>query len=623
MPLSQGFRTLLACALLMLAAQGASAAGLEARLDRNQMGEGEVVQLMLRTDRQSSGNPDLSPLQQDFEIVNRGQSSRFEFSNGNARSWREWQIALVPKRTGELTIPSINVGTLSSEPVELKVLPAGQTTQSNDPSKPVMLEVESTPHEPYVQGKVIYSVRLLLKTPLRRANLTDPQVADAIVERLGDERRYETYRNGQNYRVIERRYAIFPQRSGTLEIAPPVLSAHVPLPNQQGNGVRDRVFGGRDPFAQFDQFFGKSPFSDMGSAFEQTRPIRLRGEKQTLNVLPQPAGTPTPWLPAESVTLNEAWSPNPPEFRVGEPVTRSIAITAQGVTAAQLPDLSPQAGQGVTVYPDKPQTETRADGDTLIAQKIVKSALVPSKSGKLSLPPVELKWWDVNNNTLRVAQLPGRDIDVLPGAAGETQTVDEAQAGSISPQAAAAPTTAPAVANDTDTVPGRDGNNATASRSADWRSGYWPWIALLFAVAWAVSMFLWWRSRRDNGGAGGSLSQAATAKPSVMSSSAGLLKQVEKACQANDAKATRQALLTWAAAVWSDDPPQGLETLAQRLPPPAGPVLEELNRNLYAGEAARWNGPAAWQALASLLRDQAEKGTRRSSDSALPPLYAN
>ena len=52
----------------------------------------------------------------------------------------------------------------------------------------------------------------------------------------------------------------------------------------------------------------------------------------------------------------------------------------------QLPDLMMEPPAGIKVYPDKAQMQTRGDGDTVVAQKVLRMALVPAKAGTLTLP---------------------------------------------------------------------------------------------------------------------------------------------------------------------------------------------------------------------------------------------
>jgi len=601
--------SLIAWLLMLLVCADALAAGLVARLDRTRVVEGDAVVLTLSTSGDADGLPDLTPLQQDFDLLNQGQSSHMQIINGRSSSSREWHLTLMPKRTGKIEIPAIKFGATASRALTLEVLPAAQAAQLGI-ARPVLVEVEAEPKQPYVQQKVIYTVRVLFSKPLRDPSLSEPQVGKALVQRLGEEKRYDTYRNGQSYQVLERRYAILPQYSGALKIAAPVLNARLQEPGQRGGSLRDRFFG-RDPFSALNNLSGMSG---------QSRPIQLRGEELTLDVQPQPAGTPTPWLPAESLTLNETWSANPPVFRVGEPVTRTIAITAQGLAGEQLPELDLAATPGMKVYPDKSHAETRTDKDTLIAQKVLRAAFVPSQPGDLTLPEIRVAWWDTARGEVQVATLPAREVKVLPAAEGSTAAPTPGTAGrAVTGSGAVGPASSPRALTGRDTV-SSTWSEAGTSRQGGGSGSLWPWIAALFGLAWVVTAGLWWRARQ------------AAPTPTVMvpplpaaaprtPSAAESLKAIEQACIANDPKAARRALLEWAQARWPDDPPRGLEALGGHLLQDATPILEEIDRRLYDGTAAQWDGAAAWRRLSPLLGRGRGTTGHRPGGGPLPPLY--
>jgi hypothetical protein len=536
--------------------------------------------------------------------------------NGRSSTTREWRLLLAPRHTGDIAIPAIRLGDAATAPIMLKVLPAAQAGQLGQ-ARPVLLDVESGPDDPYVQGQVVYTVRVLSRVPLREASLSEPRAAGALIERLGEDRRYTTERDGREYQVIERRYAIFPQHSGKLEIDAPVLVAQVPDQDQRRGSLRERFFG-HDPFADMRGVFGRDPFGDMDSLFERTRPVRVRGRKVSLDVQPQPAGTPSPWLPAESLTLAESWSPDPPSFRVGEPVTRTIAITAQGLTAAQLPESIPGAPEGVKVYADRAQTETRAEGDTLVVQKLLKAALVPNRPGELTLPEVRVPWWDTGADRQRVATLPARTVQVLPGPAGAAPPTPRGPQAEVSaPAPAAAEVESAPAPPDGATDPVAAVGRALL-RDSRLPVGYWPWVAAFLAVGWLATLVLLLRVRR-----GGHRSPPAVSQPPDRSvpSPAQALAGVRQACRADDPRAARRALLEWAAARWPEDSPRRLETLAQRLGGEGAAALRELDRRLYADTAGSWDGRAAWQRLSPFLTAPKTKAEALRQGSPLPSLY--
>lgn len=603
--------------LVLVFSAGAIAAAPEARLDRTRIGEGETVLLSV-TGPGGMGKPDLSALAQDFEILNSSQSMQMSMINGRSSSSQSWQFVLAPRRIGKIEVPAVTVDGVSTKPLSLEVLAAAEASKLG-PGVPVSLEIEAEPERPYVQQKVIYTVRLLTRVPLNRVAISEPQVRDAMVVPLGAGREYSTQRGGQQYRVIERRYAIFPQRSGSLEIEGPMLSAQLPEQNQRGSG-RGQRFPGRDPFTDFDRIFGRSGFPDFGSAFSQTRPIQLRGQTLVLDVQAQPAGTSSPWLPAESLSLNDSWSSDPPEFKVGEPVTRTIAITAQGLDAAQLPELAVEAPAGIKVYPDKPQAQSRADADTLISQKILKAALVPSRAGRFTLPEMQLAWWDTLNNQAQIARLPAREIEVLSAPVGSSQRPVD-----ITPPVAAVPafqprSSATAPGRPVATVPEATSNNVPGNGPDEGLpgAGYWPWVAAVLGLAWLVTIGLWLRGRREKG-VGPAVEAAPAAVPALNSRK--LLTQVEQAFHANDPGSARRALLAWASANWPQDPPQRIDTLARRLGGDAVQALRELDQSLYSGASRPWDGKSAWEGISAALQKEAASRASRQQDSPLPPLY--
>lgn len=605
--------------VLVLVNAHSFAAGLDARLDRNKIVEGDTVVLTLKADGSSQGSPNLRPLSKDFAVLNQSQSTSMQFINGRSSSSREWQVMLSPKHSGKLTVPALHMGSLSSAPIRLQVLPAAQAAKLGK-AQPVLLQVEATPDKPYVQGQILYTVRLLTRVPLEQASLSDPVAGDAIVQRMGKDQYSSTYHDGQSYRVIERRYVIFPQHSGSLHIQGPTLNAQVAEPN---SGRSRRATQG--PFSQFDQLFGQSPFA----GFAATRPIQLHARSVDVDVQAQPPGTPTPWLPAESLKLSEQWSPNPPVFQVGEPVTRSLIIDAKGLSAVQLPDLSQANVPGINQYPDRPTSHTGISDNTVVSQKVIKVALVPSRAGRFTLPAIKLAWWNTKTHRQEVASLPARTIQVKPGVGAATAAPTAPAAGSMSAPsggapAAAAPASSGASSGGPSAAAPAANHSSPKGAVMRWlgpidQAGHWPWLAAGFALLWLLTGGLWLAARRSAPAAalsGGDSPKQVEPRPD----SRAALQAAAAAFRANNARAARQALLDWGAASWPEQPPRQLQQLKQRLAPAAGVILDQLDRHLYAPDGKSWNGERDWELLEPLLKGPAA-GSAGQAANPLPPLY--
>jgi len=601
-------------ALLLLAAPGAWAQGLTATLDRNRMSANETLTLRLSADGALDGSPDFSALKQDFEILQQGSGTSMSFVNGVSSHTREWTLELAPRRTGKLQVPALALGGQQTQPLALEVMPADQADPGAGP-KPVFVDTLVETTKPYVQQAFAYRVRVLYRDQPRRAVLDEPQAQGATLTRQGEDQSYSEQVEGQHYNVVERRYLVVPQRSGPLTISGPRLEALMP---EGRPGAR------RSPFADFGTTFGGQGFPDLLDQGASRRVIE-RGPDRVVEVQPQPDTGSATWLPAESVQLSDEWTPSPPRFRVGEPVTRTLVITARGTTAAQLPTLDPGAPDGAKVYPEQPKTED-LPGSVPTALKTLKVALVPTSAGTLTLPEIRLTWWDTTTDQARVAVIPQRSVQVA-AAAGDAAAPAPTPAPPVS-----APTTTPAsVATPESKSDQGTREPAVAAPGADtapqpWYRGIlaalragspWPWLALAFALAWLLTLA--WALRRRTG-AGASRPDTPDRRVESLSTARA---QTRHACAKADPRAARTALLAWAQARWPASPPTGLGELAARLVPAAtdsAPVLEAIDRAIYAPAAATWDGPAAWQALEPLLLAQ-EREAQRPAAGPLPDLY--
>lgn len=544
----------------------AVAEDLQAWLQTTQIGEGQSVDLYLVAPATAGGDPELSALREDFDVSKIVEGSQVQMLNGYPTNMRSWQLTLTPKRPGRLTVPALRLGQAVSAPLVLEVFPAGQVP-ANRVLRDVMLQTLVSQQRPFVQGKVIYTIRLYTRLDLRQVHFSEPEVMDTLVERLGEDTKYNTHLGRYRYHVLQRRFVLFPQRSGRLSIISPQLNAQ----------VREK---------------------------QRQWPLQLRGPEIMLDVQTQPDVTVDPWLPAESLSLSEIWSPDPPLFRVGEPVNRSVVITAQGLTAAQLPDLPQSAPPGISLYPERPISSTQASVNTLVTKKVINYAFVPKREGTYHLPVISLAWWDTTTGQRRTAVLPGRDILVQPGTGqGKAETQPATDAGYLSELNLSLP----------DLV---ERWRPWVRKAWDGVTTSWPWLLLILVLAWLARSVLRWRGSRMEQTPETSAAPVPSAQPP-----GNAWRRFERACNQGDPHMAREALIEWAAGTWPDDPPQRLDQLAQRLPPGAAVYLSEIDRALYAATPEAWDGKGTLAALQGEIGETGnDKAVPRDSQ-ALPPLY--
>lgn len=214
------------CSLLLALLCVSAHASFSASVDRARLTEGESVELTLESDDPTLfGKPDLSPLDALFEVLGTRQVNRLATQNGRAQATTRWIVTLLPKQSGYVAIPPISLGASSTQPIRLHVLEARDRAKSSKLA-PVFIDASVDQETVYVQAQAILTLRIYHSVSLYDdSSLTPLAMNDAKVEQLGEARTYEKEINGIRHGVIEVRYAIFPQKSGTLEIPAQAFSA--------------------------------------------------------------------------------------------------------------------------------------------------------------------------------------------------------------------------------------------------------------------------------------------------------------------------------------------------------------------------------------------------------------
>ena len=359
---------------------------LTASVDRDNIGIQETFTLTVAADSRVSSKPDFSTLQNDFEILSNNESQYTSISNNGTEFKKVWQLTLAPKRVGSLLIPSFTVDKSVSDAIEIKVTKQTQTQASSD--DPVRVAIEVSKNNVFVQEQIHLKIQIVSKVNLSQTQMQPLEIKNAIVIPLEDKpKQFISVINGRQHLIEEQNFAIFPQESGEL-IIPSLIYSVVP------NADRDLW---NDPF-------GRS----------RSNILRLPTEEQHITVKPIPAeAAGKSWLPANNVTINETWSASLDHLKMGEPVTRTIIISADGLTGGQIPPLPNTPIDGLTFYPDQPQNTEKKTDKGVDGTRVETTAIIPNHGGEFTLPEINVEWWDINTQTLKTTTLPAKTINVL------------------------------------------------------------------------------------------------------------------------------------------------------------------------------------------------------------------
>lgn len=583
--------------ILSLGATLPAQAALRAWVDNPQVAPGETVRLTLAHDGQTNSRPDLGPLKQDFDIVGSSTSSQVQIVNGKVSSTTQLELSLSPKHGGPLTVPAITWDSDRSQPLTLNVAANGSGANNSGanaaPSR-VFVETDVDQKTPYVQAAVHVTVRVYTAVPLAHADLDFGDSDAALVRQVGSDGVSNVEKNGMSYQVVTRQYLVFPQHSGQISIPGPTLTGSVP--------DRSRALGLTDPFSGM---FANSPFAGMmGTA----RPIRIHADPIVLNVRPRPAAANASyWLPARNVSLTAHWNPSSLEAHVGDPITVDLKLQADGLTAAQLPDVAALLSlpSGLKAYPDQPSLKDATQGADVIGNRDQSVALIADQPGRFNIPELHLSWWDTKANQAREVTLPAQTLAVEPAPGSAPVAAQAQQPASASQAAAPAPSTAAA----------NGAGNRQQQPGSPSGEGPWKWISLGFGLLWLLTVGAWLgtRRRRTPSSAPSSTPNAAHATAKASQARAAF----QKACESNDAPAARRNLLLWANAIWRGPRIQGLSALAKLLEnSETTRLLHALDGACYA--QAPWDGAALAKALPELAFPERDTPSNRRE---LAPLY--
>ncbi|MEM7209644.1 MAG: BatD family protein [Pseudomonadota bacterium] len=523
------------CVIVFAHVAAASDQSLEARVDRSLIAETETLTFKL-IQRGGDEEPDVSALLVDFDVLATSRSSQMSIVNGTVDSYAIWQYTLAPLRSGDLVIPSIESGSARSDPLTVRVTPQNVGSSNGGAPPEIFLEADVENTSPYVQSQVIYSVKIFRSRNFFDGSLSEPKSDDLIYQRLGEDTSYRLERDGIWYTVLQRRYVLFPQKSGRVVVPAIVLGATVPASNA-----------------------GQGSFSGL---LAHKRPIRVRSNEVVLDVQPPPETyTAQWWLPAKSVALEESWPSNGDDIRVGTPITRTLRISAEGILRGQLPKLTSPDVPDVKIYSDQPELEDKTTLDGLSGKHTERWAIIAQAAGTHTLPPIELAWWDVHEDRQKVERLPARTITVLP-AIGEQSTSDSAAT----------------VQNSSDTqtqkTDGAVEHEASGVQTDDTR--LWIAVSAFLLLAWVATtvVLLIKLGQKDalNDNSGKAAQNSRTA-----------LVRVKNAVSVNDPESIHLAVINWALAIWPENPPRNLVSVAARIKSPdLRDYLRVLDATLYS-----------------------------------------
>jgi len=349
-------------------------AKVKAWVNKSTITEQETLQLTIEVDRKVNQRPDLSVLRRNFQVLTSKQMTISRHAAGNSHSSTRWYVLLQPRKAGSYSIPPILVEGDESKAIAITVM--GQKAKVSGLSlQPLFMETSLNTNELYQDSQLLYTVRVFHQQELTTAaSLSPPILKGALIKMLGETKHYETELRGAPYKVLERRYAIFPSTLGTHQLLSP-------------------LFKDRD---------------------QNNQPIQVKGDSHELAVLPQAFQSRRGyWLPASELKISDSWQQTP-DATVNETIERTLTVSAVGLPASRLPSMTVMRNELAKIEVQEVILSEEAGPNGISSQRSEKVLITPAERGEITLPAIDIPWWNTELDRAQNSALPAKAFIALP-----------------------------------------------------------------------------------------------------------------------------------------------------------------------------------------------------------------
>ncbi|KXJ60458.1 MAG: aerotolerance regulator BatD [Alteromonas sp. Nap_26] len=454
---------------LMSASALADINSLEATIDKNPVMVDEAIRLTVTADGSADRDAfDSSPLLKDFVVGRTSVSSQTSIVNFDTKRTTVWTTTLFPRKEGIFTIPSLTVENKQTKPIQVEVIPV---QAQDNVARDYFVTTDIDLKDAYLNQQLLYTVKLFLSSNIERGSLQAPEMQNAEITQLGEDKQYTDIINGRRYQIIERQFAVVPQASGEFTLRGPIFTGEVMAPNT-------------------NQRFG---------FFNRTQQVNRVGPDITVNIKPIPQNIDYAWLPSEMVRVDEEW-PQGDNFVAGEPVTRIITLTALGVVEEQLPDIPEFYPPNFKLYPDQSTTATVEKDQNLISQRQSSLAIIPTAPGSFVLPEITIPWFNTLTEKTEYATIPARTITVAPASGqasnGQAPNTSTSTSTNNQEQASVPAQTPNSLSNSNNGISDQASDDLHDNPQDVIKSPLFIIVTTVLAILWLITLVAWYVARR-------------------------------------------------------------------------------------------------------------------------------
>lgn len=374
-----------------------------------------VLNVEVSGTQQTDTDPVLPDMEEFGQYLGSGTSTSMQIANGRTSVTLTYQYRFQAIKDGVFEIGPVKVTaggrTYETEPVSLVVAdtpaPQGGIADSGDPAdgvapEDVFIETEVSRTTAFENEPVLVSYRFFTRVPVESARITTlPQATGFWAEELEQPEAAQeerVIRNGSEYVATTfRRVALFPTGPGEKTLEPLGIEGQVRVPDRRRRDIFGDFFGGASPF-------------------DRRVPVAVASRPVTIEVQPLPADGRPGSFTGHVGELDISATVDRPSVAANEAVTFRLAVTGTGNLRA----LTPPA----ITFPDEfetfpPETTDRIapGGGSIQGTRTYEYVLIPRAPGSVTVPPVEISYFDARARSYGTARSQPVEITVTGDAA--------------------------------------------------------------------------------------------------------------------------------------------------------------------------------------------------------------
>ena len=389
---------------------------LTASVNKTNIGLNESFEYSVQVSGKKTNLPDPSiPRVDDLAILGGPNSSTsIQFVNGNMSSSKTLTYIMQPRRLGKITIPAATLetgaGVISSNEITLTVTKSAPRPQQKSPNlksttdseitgENLFLKVVSDKKNVYQNEQVVITYKLYFRVSVRSYNVDKiPANTGFWTEeiKIPSQPTIETeVINGLAYQVATlRKVAVFPTRTGKLEIEPMVITVDALIKRKRSSrSIFDSFFD--DPFGRTvrKMVSSKSLVLNIKALPERKKPTDFSGEvgRYSLRVISDKT-----------------------ELQANEAVSIKVIVSGNGNIKLLKPP-TPKFSSDMEVYDPKESTNIVRNKGIISGKKTVEYIVVPRFPGEYEIKPLTFNYFDpAKKSYTRLVSDPVY-LKILPG----------------------------------------------------------------------------------------------------------------------------------------------------------------------------------------------------------------